>query len=365
MIQENKQSISPRQFMIFILQTQIGAGFISLPYSVHTSERSSDGWITVLLIGIIIQILITLYSLLVKRFPSLTFFEIMTAVFGKFMGKAISAAYILFFLLIAAQILLVYCSVLEVWVFPQTPNWVIVSSMSLVALYLVKEKLQIISRYHTVICYVLIILPVLSLPAYANVDFRYLLPIGGSGVYTILSKIPDGFLSFIGFEVMLFLYPFVKGTNKQKYLAATYSNIFYTGYTTYFSLLTYIFFSPEELMLVPQPVLYILKAFTFPVFERVDILFLSTWTVLISSSLVSYAYLTSLGIKQTFGLRHHKTAAPFVLALCTLIALYPRNNLTVEKFLGQVTNLSLAFTIAVPALVFLFVLLFKKQKVST
>ncbi|UTR12688.1 spore germination protein [Evansella sp. LMS18] len=350
--------------MIFIIQTQIGAGFISLPFSVHTSERSSDGWITVLLIGIIIQILITLYTLLAKRFPSLTFFEITTAVFGKFIGKAISAAYILFFLLIAAHILIVYCTVIEVWVFPQTPDWVIISSMSLVALYLVKEKLQIITRYHTVICYLLFILPVLSLPAYGNVEFRYLLPVGGSGLFTILSKIPDGFLSFIGFEVMLFLYPFVKGTNKQKYLAATYSNIFFTVYTTYFSILTYIFFSPEELKLVPQPVLYILKAFTFPVFERVDILFLSTWTVLISTSLVSYAYLTALGVKQTLRLQHHKTAAPYVMALCTLIALYPRNDLTVEKFLGQVSILSIAFTIAVPVLVFLIALLFKKQKVS-
>ncbi|ADU29345.1 GerAB/ArcD/ProY family transporter [Evansella cellulosilytica] len=364
MIPQNKQTISPTQFLFFIIQTQIGISYISLPFHVHQSGAKSDGWLSVLLTGIAIQFVLFLYWFLSKRFPTLSFYDILPAVFGKLIGKLLSFAFILYFLLVGSIIYMQYNYIIEIWAFPRTPLWVFALLLSILALYIVRERLRVIGRFQTIVSFLLFILIFISLPGYENTDIRFVLPIGENGLGNIIAGVKDGMLSFWGFECILFLYPFVEGSRRQKILAATSSNIFVTLYYTYFTFLTFIFFSPEEIPLVPQPLLYILKAFTFPVFERIDILFLSTWIVFVSSSLVSYMYLCSIGVASVLSLKHHKKAVPYVVGCSAVLSLLPLNSLSIENYTKVIDQTAFVFAIIIPIVTLLATLVFKKQKVS-
>lgn len=364
MIPQNKQTISPAQFLFFIIQTQIGISYISLPYHVHLSGAKSDGWISVLLIGMAIQFVLFLYWFLSKRFPTLTLYDILPNAYGKLIGKILSFAFAIYFFLVGSIIYMHYNYIIELWAFPKTPLWVFALLLSILALYIVREKIRVIGRFQTLVTYLLLILIFISLPGYENTDIRFILPIGGNGLNNILAGVKDGMLSFWGFECILFLYPFVEGSHGQKFIAATTSNVIVTLYYTYFTFLTFIFFSPEEMPLVPQPILYILKAFTFPVFERVDILFLSTWIVFVTSSLVSYMYLSSIGVASVLSLKHHKKVVPYVIGGSALLSLLPLNSLSIENYTKMIDYAAVAFAIGIPIVTLLVALVFNKKKVS-
>lgn len=53
------------QLLFFIIQTQIGVGILSLPYSVFQRAKQ-DGWMSILLAGLVVQLLILLFWMLAK-----------------------------------------------------------------------------------------------------------------------------------------------------------------------------------------------------------------------------------------------------------------------------------------------------------
>jgi amino acid permease len=62
------------QLFGFILQTQIGIGLLAFPYELHKAS-GVDGWISLLLAGGIIQLLLLAYIALCGRFPNRNLFE--------------------------------------------------------------------------------------------------------------------------------------------------------------------------------------------------------------------------------------------------------------------------------------------------
>ncbi|BBP92756.1 hypothetical protein BsIDN1_63740 [Bacillus safensis] len=58
----------------------------------------------------------------------------------------------------------------------------------------------------------------------------------------------------------------------------------------YYIDLFFMFFSPAELDVIPNPVLYLLKTITFGVIERTDLIFLSFWVFVILATLSNYLY---------------------------------------------------------------------------
>ena len=63
-------------------------------------------------------------------------------------------------------------------------------------------------------------------------------------------------------------------------------------------------FSPAEITIVPEPVLYMLRVIDIHVIQRLDLIFLSIWMVVTSTSILSYAYLGSMGISKLFRIKH-------------------------------------------------------------
>jgi hypothetical protein len=73
MINKN-DTITPLQSGLLIVQSQVGVGILSLPFSVHAAAKQ-DAWISTLLAGFIVNGFIWLLILLARRFPNQSLFQ--------------------------------------------------------------------------------------------------------------------------------------------------------------------------------------------------------------------------------------------------------------------------------------------------
>src|SRR5699024_11617729 len=65
---------------------QVGVGVLSLPYDIFVKAKN-NGWLSVIITGLIIQTILLLFHLLMSRFPEDNIFDISKKLFGKFFGN--------------------------------------------------------------------------------------------------------------------------------------------------------------------------------------------------------------------------------------------------------------------------------------
>lgn len=352
-------SISVGQLAFFILQTQIGVGILSLPFAVFNVSKG-DAWISILLAGFLVQVMIVVIWVLCRRFPGATFFEFMPRILGKIVGTFLSFTYIVYFIAVACLVLTLSVNIIKSWALPHTPSWIIMVSIIISAIYLVKENLRIIARYHMLISIAFIILIFLFLGVLTYLNVLYIMPIGSTGVVSILKGSKEAIIAMLGFELILVLYPLTQGKDKKRVKAVSLANLGVTIFYTFITIITVMFFSPKELKLVPEPVLYVLKALEYTVLERIDLIFLSLWILTASTSFMSYLYIASYGMTKILHLEHHRKVVPVLGAICLGVSLIPGNDvMKIEAWSKYMGHAGLVFAIIIPILLLLLAILFR------
>jgi spore germination protein (amino acid permease) len=355
------------QLSIFILQTQIGVGVLGLPFNVFSVSKG-DAWISVLIAGAGVQGIITLLWLLGRRFPSKSIFEYSRLVLWKFAGTLINIGYLIYGVLVTCIILMYSTSIIKSWSLIHTPEWVIMLMLLLPAFYLGKEKVMEISNVYVVVSVLVVLLVIVSVIVLFiyPIDWRYLFPIGASGGLTILKGAKEAYFSMLGFELLLILYPFFKHNGDRAILkAVTTANLSVTLVYAFLTIVSIVTFSPEELKIIPEPVLYYVKSLYLQVIERVDLLFASIWVVNVITSLTSYLFLCTESCSYTF-----KKFKKLKRGYCTVffggvayfIALLPGNLEEMDLVNKWVLTLSYVFVLGIPILLLCVSIISKKKE---
>ncbi|QWC21313.1 spore germination protein [Bacillus haikouensis] len=355
------------QLSIFIIQTQIGVGVLGLPFNVF-SVSEGDAWISVLVAGALVQCVITLLWILGRRFPSKSLFEYSRVLLGKFASTFITFGYLIYGVLVVIIILMYATAIIKSWSLLHTPTWAVMLMLIIPGFYLGKEKVMEISNVYVVVTILIVLLVVVStivLFIYP-VDWRYLLPIGASGGLTILKGAKEAYFSMLGFELLLILYPYFQNNGSPAiYRAATAANLSVTLVYTFLTIVSTVTFSPEEIKIVPQPVLYYVKSLYLQVVERVDLLFASFWVVNVITSLTSYLFLCTECCSHLF-----KKFKKLKRGYCTVfwggfaycIALIPGKLSEMDMVNKWVLALSYIFVLIIPITLLAVSLIFKKKE---
>ncbi|MCA0148017.1 MULTISPECIES: GerAB/ArcD/ProY family transporter [Rossellomorea] len=362
-IQTNLTSI---QLIFFIIQTQIGVGVLGLPFSVFSVSKS-DAWISVLLAGFIVQVLIVLFWILGRRFPKKTLFQYSRQLLGKVAGSIVNISFILYGVLVTALILMYSTAIIKTWVLPLTPKWIVMFLLIFTGIYLGKEKVAAISDVYVVVSsliFFLLLISVVVLVTYP-IEWRYLLPIGQSGGIQILKGAKEAYFSMLGFELLLFLFPYFQHNGERSVLySASIANLFVTMTYTFLTIVSLITFSPEEIVIVPQPVLYFVKSLYLQIVERIDLVFMSLWVVNVITSLTSYLFLSTEGSIHTFRWFKRKRYIYTLLfgMVAFIIALIPGKEGEMEIYNKMVINLSYLYILVIPVILLSISYLFKKTE---
>ncbi|MBN3527042.1 GerAB/ArcD/ProY family transporter [Paenibacillus apiarius] len=357
-----KDQVTPGQLVFLIIQTQIGVGLLGLTSKVHSAARG-DAWISVLLAGMLAQLFIVMMWRLSRRFPSLTLYDYLPAVLGKYMGKFIQFVYAAYFILVSSFIIMQFSRTVQDWVLIDTPRWIVMGMMTGICLYLVRESLQTIARFFVLVFFCNIAVIIISSYAYIHVHFLYVLPVGQAGIWNITKGAHEAMTSFSGYELLLICYPFVEGGSAWKFKAATLANIYTTVLYTFAVFTSLIVFSPAEMELLPQPLLYMVKALAFSLLERPDLYFISLWAVVAATSLMGYTFMASRGIANLFQAQsNHRKAVPYAVTLVFVIALIFQDPLLIDivgKFLAIVNYV---FVFGIPFVLFMISVLFNVKE---
>jgi spore germination protein (amino acid permease) len=350
--QRMKTKLSQRQFFFVIIQTQIGVGILSLPYDMH-SVAKQDGWISLILAGILLQAVLVVIWWIAKSYPDKDFFQINEAVFSKWLGKGVSILYILYFISVAVLILLLFVRLISLWVLPQTPFWVIAVFMIGVCLYQASSGIIIMARYYTFVSAFLLILVGFMLYALHDARLMYMFPLLHSGWMPVIKGMNEGVLAFFGFIISLVVYSKVDGKPAQKLKTILYAHWFIVFFYIFALLVSFTFFGSEEISYIQQPLLFMLKSFEFPIVARIDLFFISIWMVSVATTLTTYVYMIGLGIMDVFGSQKLPLPTTIAAFLIFIPAFFIGYKMTlVEKVSTWVVYGGYTFSIA-----FLFIIL--------
>lgn len=357
----NINSISKLQLYFFIIQSQIGIGLLALPNVVRGTAKG-DGWISTLIAGIAVQITLIIYWLLLKKYPNAIYTEITKKILGKYVGKFCNVFIYLYFIMIGSLACVLFIRSVTLWLLPLTPMWVLSLIIILSSIYLTISDLRIISRFFVLASVLIILLFLLSFfTFYIPKEFRFILPVGHSGVKNILLGSHKSLLSMLGFESLLLIFPYVLDSEKEILKTVSFANFSVTIFYTFFTFLCLISFSPTQLLQIREPVLYLFKVISFEMLDRLDLIFLSVWIVPMTTSVINYLFLSAKSISNEKTYKKNVFISGILIFIITILPFDEDQLVLFDKY---VTYLSYVVVFGLPLILFCLSFLISKTERS-
>lgn len=308
----NSYRITFMQFTLLIHGIQVATSVLSLPRQL-AEIASTDGWISLILAWVINLLFSMLTVVVMRQYPEDTLPDLLERLFGGMVGKLILALIALHFAFLSWSIFVTTILYIKSWFLMMTPIPYIML-MLLVPVYITARKHIVhIARYCEIVFYMTIwMAPVLMFPLREGYLIHFL-PVLREGWGPVIQAIPTTTNAYLGFEIILFAYPFL--TRKDLAIRGVVIGNTLTMLVYVFgTVVCFGFFSPEEITQYNQPILNLLKLIEFRFLERFDIIFLAIYLLVISTSLVPYLYGAAVSGAKVFGTQNH---GAYVLALCT------------------------------------------------
>src|SRR5699024_2279112 len=356
------EKINSLQFIFIIVQLQVGVGILTMPYDIY-NKAGGDSWLSILLAGLVIQTIFTRFHFLMKAYPTGTFFSIIQKVFGRVIGNVLILIYIMYFIVLAMSLLSRYASILSTWMMPLTPKWILISLMTVIVVYGAMDGLETIGRFLFIASFILIVYVGFSIYALKFMQISYVLPVLNEGFSNMVKGIFPSLYAMQGFEVVLFIYPFLRQKSLNAYSIATISNSIVTLLYTFIVFTTIVFLSPEEIILTPEPVIYLVKSFSFNMIERPDLLFTSIWIVFVATSFVVLLFILTEATHTLFHKQNRKWMTVFFGLLIFLLTLIPYGVYENKNLFAPVNKLIIIFSIIIPLMI-TGISLMKKRKIT-
>jgi spore germination protein (amino acid permease) len=354
--------ITKFQLFFLLIQSQIGVALLSLPHAVQESAKG-DGWISTIIAGLAVQVMLIVYWQLLKRFPSLIYTEITKKVVGRFLGKFLNVFIYLNFILVGGLATILFIKLINLWLLPLTPVWMISALILTACIYLAVSDLKIIARFFVLATSLILLLLFTSVVSwFPPKEFQYVLPIGSSGLKNILLGSNNSLLAMLGFEALLFFFPYLIENKKGVLKTVSMANLFITLFYTYFIFITLISLSTDQLAQMREPILNLLRGISYNMIDRVDLIFLSVWMVPMATSIITYLFAAS----KSLNLEKKNYPKAVVLNGCILflITLIPKEDAIITLFNQYVSYLSYVVVFLIPTLLLILSFLMKKHEMS-
>jgi spore germination protein AB len=308
--------ISPFLVLYLIMSMQIGIGVLGYQRIIAESA-GYDAWISVLGAGLSIHIIIWMIYKICGTVEG----DIVTAnayVFGKKIGNLISTLFIVYLIIFALAVLRTFIEVIQVWMFPELKIFWFSLVFLLLSVYIVFGGFRTV----TGIAFFCIVLPSYLLLTFSFAlkfaDFRNLFPVFDHSVKDLVTSAYKMSLTYIGFEIPIFFYPFIKDAPKSQkwaHLGVFLTTIIYT----ILAIITFSYFSEAQLAKSIWATLEMWKIVSMPFVERFEYIGIANWNLIVLPNICISLWASSMILKRAFKLRQRKGVV--ILAIVCLIAI--------------------------------------------
>lgn len=273
---DNRENqITSSQLMRILLSIQIGTGILTLPADLAIA-CGHDGWIPVLVFGVIITAVITIIVKLMNRYDNQSIYEINKLLYGEYLGGVFNLLIVLYLWYSACLYLRTYINILHVQLLRSTPSLVLGIFTLIPTYYLTWYGFKYVGRSIFMIYIVIFFCCILFLLVFKGLRLNFLLPIGESGIKGIKAGFSPCIYAFLGYEVITVMYPEI--ANKEKALKCVLaSNIITTIFFIIVVLVTTSFFGEEMLKRNIYPIIQLSRSYKAIVIDRIDLIFICFW----------------------------------------------------------------------------------------
>src|SRR5699024_6923202 len=193
------------EFMFAFPSIVIGVSVLSLPSDVAKVTEFSDGWISILIAGILATLLAVSCVKLALNFRKLSFIEYMSTLVTKPIATCIALYYVGISILVSASINRSVASIAQPFLFERTPLAVIALAFLLVVIYAVAGSRIGIFRLNIlflpIILFVFLFVGLLNIPMIESVNF---LPLFQTNIKGYAKGLFGSIPAFSGFGLGIF-----------------------------------------------------------------------------------------------------------------------------------------------------------------
>ncbi|MED1203302.1 GerAB/ArcD/ProY family transporter [Heyndrickxia acidicola] len=355
----DSRKISP--FLVFFLMgNQVGIGAMGFQ-RIIARIAGYDGWISVILAGLSTNLVVWfMYRLMEKSSGDLndTHFSLM----GKWIGGFFSFIWFAYFMSISITLLRSYIEVVEVWMFPDFSTFWFGTAFLLLCIYIIFGGFRTIagvSFFAFVLPFYIIFIFGLALQFH---DFRHFLPLFDHSGKEILLASQDMSLTYLGYESVLFFYPFIKNPERSKkwiHLGIGFTTLLYT----YVTFVSFAFFTQEQLIKEIWPTLSVFKIIDLPVVERFEYIGIANWCLIILPNVCTYIWCASRILKRTVKL-NQRIGVVLICMVCLFCLPFLKTRLQIDSLLQTLSEFGFLLNYIYVPLLCITVILVKKVKNS-
>lgn len=339
-MQENKK-ISNKQIRALMVSTIIGIGILTLP-NVIVLELGNDGWIGIILGGLLMLPSIIAINKIFQLYPDRDFFEIGKIVLGKWILNIFLILSLVYLIASMSLISRNLGEITKAFLLETTPIEVIIISFILTTSYIARSEIEIISRaaYHIypIILGFIIFLIIVTLP---DIDLSNALPAFQLDIGKLPKAIMISFFSYLGFEILLFSIPYVE--DKRKTLKSSLVGI---GLVIFINVLIFFItlsqYGSHYLGRQIFPTLSVIKEVDLPglFIENLDGLAMAFWVLIVFASMAPIYYITGKILSKIISTKDHSLFILPLLPIIYILSLMPQNIIQVSSSLGNIINYS-------------------------
>ncbi|SET07140.1 GerAB/ArcD/ProY family transporter [Paenibacillus sp. NFR01] len=355
--------ISLKQLFCLVILTQVGVHILAIPYD-ESRHSGHDAWMAVLLGGVYAQLGILIIYFLGKRFGQRTLPQYISIIVGKPLGAFINLLFCLYCAESCLAVMVGYIDVLSRWMLYSTPWWVITGVMFAVTAYIATSSLQSISTItETLMLVFLACFLIVFISGTGKGDMLHFMPILNHKLRSIVIDSLPSFWAYAGYELLLYVFPYVK-CRKKKHILLTVSAA--NGFTTFFYVLITVIvtysFSENQLNSVFEPMIFILRQFAWPVVQSLDLLFLALWLLVTLATVYVYLFLSAryLAFAGTKEIPQHSLIVWGIAALCFGLGQLGSNRQWLLDFSAYHKNVSIVVILFFPTILLLVSILRRK-----
>ncbi|WP_026476958.1 GerAB/ArcD/ProY family transporter [Alkaliphilus transvaalensis] len=356
--------ISATQLGSILLLTIVGTGILTLPRALAEAV-GPDGWILILIGGIITIGLVLIHTYIVKSFPGKRYIEILSETLSKPVAYFLVALYVIYFIILNGSLVRIFSEVVKMFLLLRTPIEVIIFTILLVAAYLARSGIEALARMAELLV-PLIFIPSIILFALATQgsDLTNLMPVLETSIEDLIAGIPTIVFSFLGFEILLIFGYYV---NKPKQVMKKSSIAILVAMAIYslLNIVTIAQFGVEQTVHLNWPTLSLFKTIEFPglFIENVEAVVMGMWVMTVFMSIAPLLLVKVILLGDLFGARDNRFFALPLLPLLYFIALSADSMAAAYSYLDIFVNYTApAVLLGVPILIIIVMKIKKTSK---
>lgn len=356
-----KPNLKIRAFYLFfiIYGIQIGVGVMGIPRYIF-EKAHQDSWISILMMLLFMIIVAYVMIRILKQYENADIFGIQVDIFGKWIGKVLGSIYILYFAASFISIILTYIEVVQVFLYPTMPSFIIGLLLLCLVVYSVLGGIKTIVGVVFLFFFLTQWLLFLLYDPITRLDWDHFLPMFQASFPELLEGAKATTYTVSGFEILFVIYPFID--NKEKAKLPVFLGLCYTTFIVLISTIVAIgYFSTEDLGDVEWSVLTLFKSAAFTFIERLDYIVIVEWMLVIIPNLVLLMWAMTYGMKRLYKVRQKITLYTVAIIVLIIVSIV-RQDVHINKLTDLLSRFGFWLVFIYPLILFPIVLLKKRWR---